>query len=100
MFEIIIPNGTAIQNARTSFIGDTLTRDGHHLTYNLGRYIAGLTLVKTITGVDVTQINYAPNGLSEEYIKIAIESCNNAFENPFSITNSTYTSMPTNDNSN
>ena len=100
MFEIIIPNGTAIQNARTSFIGDTLTRDGHHLTYDLGRYIAGLTLVKTITGVDVTQINYAPNGLSEEYIKIAIESCNNAFENPFSITNSTYTSMPTNDNSN
>jgi len=30
-FTKVIPNGTAIQNMRTSFVGDTLTRDGYHL---------------------------------------------------------------------
>ncbi len=29
--KMIIPTGTAIQNARTSFIGDHMNRDGHHL---------------------------------------------------------------------
>ena len=90
-FELIVPNGTAIQNARTSFIGDNLTRDGYHLTYDLGRYIAGLTLVKTMTGADITQINYAPNGVSNEYKNVAIESCLNAVNSPFEVTNSTYT---------
>ena len=37
---MVIPVGTAIQNARTSFVGDTLTRDGYHLTYDFGRYVA------------------------------------------------------------
>lgn len=31
----VIPVGTAIQNARTGFLGDTLTRDGYHLSYNV-----------------------------------------------------------------
>src|SRR5690606_23111866 len=29
--DLLIPCGTAVQNARTSFIGDSLTRDGYHL---------------------------------------------------------------------
>lgn len=32
-FDILIPCGTAIQNARTSTIGDSMTRDGYHLNY-------------------------------------------------------------------
>ncbi len=28
---MIIPTGTAIQNARTSFVGDHMNRDGYHL---------------------------------------------------------------------
>ena len=39
-FSIIIPSGTAIQNVRSSFIGDNLTRDGFHLEKKLGRYVA------------------------------------------------------------
>lgn len=35
-FSKVIPCGTAIQNARTSFVGDTLTRDGYHLTMDFG----------------------------------------------------------------
>ena len=54
--EAIIPNGTAIQNMRTSYVGDNLTRDGYHLSYGLGRYVAGLTLVASLTGVDISPL--------------------------------------------
>ena len=30
----VIPSGTAVQNLRTSFIGDKLTRDGYHMSYD------------------------------------------------------------------
>ncbi|MBR6530521.1 MAG: DUF4886 domain-containing protein, partial [Clostridia bacterium] len=30
-FSMVIPAGTAIQNARTSFLGDSMTTDGYHL---------------------------------------------------------------------
>ena len=48
----VIPNGTAIQNVRTSFIGDNVTRDGYHLSYDKGRYLAGLTYAKILTGCE------------------------------------------------
>ena len=38
--KMIIPTGTAIQNARTSFIGDHMNRDGYHLDLKIGRYTA------------------------------------------------------------
>ena len=86
---LISPAGTAIQNARTSFIGDTLTRDGHHLSYELGRYIAGLTLVGTLTKADLTKVKYSPN-LTDKHRDMAIESAINAINNPFAVTESTY----------
>ena len=39
-FVDIIPSGTTIQNLRTSYLGDTLTRDGYHLKLGVGRYAA------------------------------------------------------------
>ena len=98
--DVVVPNGTSIQNARTSYIGDNLTRDGYHLSFDYGRYIAGLTLVKTMTGTDISKINYAPNGVSNDNKKIAIESVTNAIKNPFEITNSIYTQEPSIDLSN
>lgn len=47
----IIPTGTAIQNARLrqAFAHtDALTRDGLHLLYGVGRYLAALTWYETI----------------------------------------------------
>ena len=93
-FLTVIPNGTAIQNARTSYLGDSFTRDGYHLTYDLGRYIAGVTLVHAMTGVDVSPLEYMPSGVTEEGRAIAIESALNAVKNPFTITESKYTEEP------
>lgn len=43
--DIIIPTGTAIQNARGSSLNTAhdITRDGHHLAFGIGRYIAACT---------------------------------------------------------
>lgn len=88
--EKIIPVGTAIQNARTSVIGDTLTRDGYHLSNGLGRYIAGLTVVKTLTGKAIGNIEYAPTGtnaVNAEQKQIAISATNEAIASPYVVTN-------------
>ena len=90
--EFVIPNGTAVQNARTSYIGDTLCRDTScHLSYEFGRYIAGLTFFSKVTGIDISDITYKTN-ITEEEKLIAIESVKNALANPYAITNSKYTS--------
>lgn len=100
-FSAIIPSGTAIQNARTSFMGDTLTKDTYHLN-SLGRAIAGYTLYSTLTGKPLTEINLTnitkamsndtePYLLTDKEKAVIIESVNNAISNPFQITNSTYT---------
>ena len=87
---MVIPVGTAIQNARTSFVGDTLTRDGYHLTYDFGRYVAGLTFVKQLTGLDISNVKYKPTKIDDSYRIIAIESAINAVEHPEEITESQY----------
>ncbi|MBQ8405030.1 MAG: DUF4886 domain-containing protein, partial [Clostridia bacterium] len=84
----VIPNGTAIQNARTSLLGDNLTRDGYHLDLKIGRYIAGLTFVAKVTGEDIANFGYAPNGVTSKQKEIAIESVQNALEKPFEVTQS------------
>lgn len=93
-FSKVIPCGTAIQNARTSFVGDTLTRDGYHLTTDLGRYIAGLTLIRTLTGLSVENIAYAPANVNSDYKAVAIEAAENAVAEPFAVTTSDYTERP------
>ena len=84
----VIPAGTAIQNARTSFLGDTLTRDGFHLDYHIGRYIAGLTWYAAITGRPVDEITYnpSPEHISEDMLAAAREAVQNAILAPYAVT--------------
>ena len=96
-FVAVIPNGTAIQNARTSFIGDTFSRDQHnHLSYGAGRYIAAMGLVGTLTGRDMSKITWKPTdsgfnyNLTAEEILVCKESYLNASANFLEITPSEY----------
>lgn len=91
-FEYIIPAGTAIQNMRTSYIGDNLTRDGYHLSIPMGRYIAALTWFKTLTGWSIDNIEYTPAGLDKNDLNAIKEAVNNACKKPFDITASSYPS--------
>ena len=97
-FCAIIPSGTAIQNARTSYFGDTLTKDTYHLN-NLGRVIAGYTMYATLTGKTLTEINIGPVNsgdlptmliLSDADRQVIIECVNNAIANPWGVTPSSY----------
>lgn len=95
----IIPVGTAIQNARTSYLGDTLTRDGYHLS-ELGRVIASYTWLAKIMGKPLEAINFTNVSetltLTDADKLIIIESVNNALANPYEITQSVYTTAPEN----
>ena len=83
--DIISPTGTAVQNARTSSVG-VLTRDNYHLSLKLGRYIAGLTFFKALTGADVSEITWAPDGVNAYMKAVALESVQNAIQTPYSVT--------------
>ena len=89
----VIPTGTAIQNIRSSAIGDSLNRDGFHLDYNLGRYTAGLTWFAAITGESIDDITYVPDATAiPSYYLVAVkEGVNNAINTPYSVTQSEYT---------
>ncbi len=81
--EFVVPSGTAVQNARSSFIGDTITRDGYHMSYSFGRYLIGLTLVGTLTGKSIDSCTFAPPVVNEAYRAVAIEAVNNAIASPY-----------------
>lgn len=89
-FYRIIPCGTAIQNARTSFIGDHLNRDGYHLDVNVGRYIAACTWFEVLTGKNVIGNKFVPENVSDEYRDIAQLAAHEAVRHPNKITDLSY----------
>ena len=84
--------GTAIQNARSSYVGDTLTRDGYHLS-PLGRYMTGYMWFSILTGEDLTELDLtAVDGkltLTDRDKAMVIECVNNALTNPTEVTPAT-----------
>ena len=93
----VIPSGTAIQNLRTSYFGDTLTRDGYHLSYDYGRYTAALTWFAYITGEDIANIDWVPSGYPNVAFNLSAikEAVTAALDTPFEVTQSTNTTKPT-----
>lgn len=98
-FSAMIPSGAAVQSARTSYFGDRLTKDTLHLN-NLGRVIAGYTVLATVTDKDLTEVNVGavksydlttPIRLSESDRKVVIEAVNAARKDPFAVHQSKYT---------
>lgn len=80
----VIPTGTAIQNGRTTYIGDNYTREGYHLDLAYGRFTAASTWFETIFG-GIKELKYSPNFLSDVDLDIAKESAYLAVQNPFSV---------------
>ena len=108
-FKFLCPVATAIQNARTSFIGDHTDRDGYHMNKGIGRYIGTMTVCCSllecspdlITNLPSGLLTYIPAGLSadtpgmkEALAQVARESVKNARAHPWEITQSQYTTAP------
>lgn len=82
----VIPSGTAIQNARTSFLGDTFNRDGYHLETTYGRYTAACTWFEALTGINVVGNSYAPASIDIQMRNVAQNAAHLAVEEPFVVT--------------
>lgn len=83
---MIVPSGTAIQNVRSSSIGDNLTRDGYHLSIPLGRYTAACTWYESIFEKSVVGNSFAPSELSAFEVSVAQNAAHNAVQTPGSVT--------------
>ena len=83
--KIIVPSGTAVQNARTSFIGDRMNRDGYHLDLLWGRYTAACAWYEKLFG-NVLGNAYAPQGLTPDYVEVCQLSAKEAVRHPDEVT--------------
>lgn len=87
----VIPNGTVMQNIRTSYWGDTICRDGLHLSLPYGRMLGGITIVAATIGIDFDKIDLSELHEDEKFIQVALESVKNAMDKPLEITKSQFT---------
>ena len=108
-FQFLIPSGTAIENAMSSYMTEfDLIRDYAHAN-DYGRLIAAYTWYCKLAGIEeLTELKFTtipknffksktdPVGyeLTEMEQKILIESVNNALKNPTKQTQSQYTTAP------
>ncbi|MEI7502724.1 MAG: DUF4886 domain-containing protein [Paludibacter sp.] len=83
---IIIPSGTAIQNGRSSAIGDHFCRDGYHLSLDLGRYTAACTWFEMLFGKSVIGNTFAPKGMSKYEVTVAQKSAHFSVRKPNAVT--------------
>lgn len=82
----VIPVGTAVQNARTSRLGDTLNHDGLHLELTYGRFLAACVWFETLTGLDVRKNPYRPASVPEETAVLCREAAHLACLHPYEVT--------------
>lgn len=84
--KLIVPSGTAIQNARTSALGQDLTRDGFHLSFTHGRYIASCAWLEAVLGVNPVGNSYCPEGMTAEECRLAQKAAHKAVKKPSKVT--------------
>ena len=84
--KIIIPCGTAVQNARTTVLKDKMTRDGYHLNKVYGRYTAACTWYEKIFKKNVVGNTFKPEKMTTEEQIAAQKSAHAAVKKPNKIT--------------
>ena len=76
----VIPAGVAIRNLRATPVGDTVTRDGFHMSESHGRYAVGLTWAQSLCGVDPCAVDWMPETFADAirphlaYIREAVKA--------------------------
>lgn len=63
--------GTAIQNGRQSWLGDTFNSDGNHLNTTYGCYTAACTWFETFAGETVVGNAWIPENVTEAQAAVA-----------------------------
>lgn len=81
----VVPTGTAVQNARTTALKSRMSRDGYHMSYDVGRYLAGLTFLQTLTDTNVDTVPFRPQGVTEQDTTLILKSAQQAILHPYSV---------------
>ncbi|RQP16743.1 MAG: DUF4886 domain-containing protein [Parapedobacter sp.] len=84
--DLIVPAGTAIQNGRTSVIGDRFNKDGFHLEQSYARYTVACTWFEKLLRRPVIGNAFKPSGMSDEYRDIAQHAAHFAVIQPDKVT--------------
>lgn len=84
--KMVIPAGTAVQNARTTILKDEITRDGYHMHKVNGRYVVACTWYEKIFQKDVIGNIFIPDGMSKEQQMAAQKSAHAAVKKPYKVT--------------
>ena len=82
----VVPSGTAIQNARTTYLGDNMNRDGYHLDLKMGRYTAACAWLEVITGISPVGFSYHPDGMDYMAAHACQVAAHEAVARPFELT--------------
>ena len=82
--DMVTPTGTAIQNLRQIY-PYSLTRDGYHLSLNVGRYTAAVAFYHGLTGQDITKLRWMPSGITAHWRRQIIRCAMAAAKNPFCV---------------
>lgn len=77
----LVPCGSAITYARQS-MGDILCRDGYHLSYELGRYVASCVWCEFLTGKSVVGNPYKSEKMTPEQCLLAQKAAHKAIKMP------------------
>ncbi len=84
--DLLIPSGTAVQNARTSFVGDNLNvADGYHLAV-MGKYTSSCTWYEKIFKESVIGNTFHPKELSIYQTDMLQNAAHAAVLKPFRVT--------------
>lgn len=84
--KIVIPTGTAVQNARTTYLETSLNRDYLHLSMTTGRYLASCVWFETLSGKEVTGNSYHPESITPATAEICQKAAHYACLTPDSVT--------------
>ena len=77
---MLIPCGEAIKIARTTKLGDTLCRDGYHLSYLYGRYTASCVWYELLTGKDCRYNPYKNADMTRQQQRLTQQSAHKAIK--------------------
>ena len=84
--KMIIPAGTAVQNARTTILKDEITRDGYHMHKVNGRYTVACTWYEKIFRKNVIGNPFKPEKMTAEQQLAAQKSAHAAVRKPHKVT--------------
>lgn len=84
--DIVMNSMDAVQNGRTSYIGDNFNRDGWHMNFTVGRYTVGALWFEKLTGLSSVGNPYHPATISDYKAKVCQTAAHEAVCHPYKIT--------------